>query len=367
MKMKKLVAMLACVALGATLFAGCGSSSSSSDSSAAADTTEEAAEETAEETTEEATEEAAADTTSAGGTIYYLSPSMGILYWQWVEDGVQQACDEAGYTLVTYDAENSTEAQATNAETAITAGAAGIVLSPVSSTSCPGVLDPAEEAGIPVAIAAIGTDEGVENYLYFASADDETSGYDAGTFLCERAAELGGDSIGVISLPMDRSNAQAKTRGLEKACEEQNITIAQTIQCADLTVSEADGLVRDLLTANPDIKGIYCMYEQAGTAAAAVLEDLGLEGTISIVSSDGSPESTALIREGKIDGQVLQEAVGQGLYAGQAVINYLENGGDILGHEVNETPEPLVTTDNIDDPESQAVLALTYPESAGAY
>ena len=134
------------------------------------------------------------------------------------------------------------------------------------------MLDACEDAGIPVTIAAIGST--ADNYYAFISADDYTSGYDAGIYLCDQAKALGGDSIGVLALPMDRSNAKAKMAGLEKACEEKGITIAQTIQTSNLTVSESTDMCSDLLTANPDIKGIYCMYEQAGIAAIDVVDNM---------------------------------------------------------------------------------------------
>ena len=298
-----------------------------------------------------------------GAEIVYLAPTLDIEYWQWVEEGVKMACEEYGATYTTYVAENSAATQAQNGETAITLGADAVVLSPVSSDSCASVLDPCEDAGIPVTIAAIGST--TDNYFSFISADDYTSGYDAGTFLCQRVKELGGDSIGVLALPMDRSNAQAKMAGLELACEENGITIVQTIQTTTLTVSDSTDMCNDLLTANPDIKGIYCMYEQAGLAAVDCLETAGLSGQISVASSDGSPASIAYIRSGDIDGIVVQEAVGQGYYA--AIEAFKAISGLEADAKVIQTPEPLVTSENIDDADIQEVLRLTYPESAGAY
>lgn len=298
-----------------------------------------------------------------GQKIIYLAPTLDIEYWQWVEDGVRLACEEYGVEFTTLVSENSAATQAENAETAVTQNVAGVVLSPVSSDSCATVLDACGDADIPVTIAAIGSS--TEGYFSFISADDYTSGYDAGTFLCTRAKELGGDSIGVLALPMDRDNAKAKMAGLEKACAEQGVSIAQVIQTSTLTVSESTDMCNDLLTANPDIKGIYCMYEQAGLAAIDCLEIAGLEGTISVVSSDGSPASIAAIRDGRMDGIVVQQAVGQGYYAAIEVFKAMS--GLAADAKIIQTPEPLVTKENIDSADIQAVLALTYPASAGAY
>lgn len=298
-----------------------------------------------------------------GQKIVYIAPSLDIEYWQWVEDGVRQACEEYGVNVEVYVSNNSAADQAENGETAVIQGFNAVVLSPVSSDSCSTVLDACEDADIPVTIAAIGST--ADNFFAFISADDYTSGYDAGTFLCQQAKDLGGDSIGVLALPMDRSNAQAKMAGLEKACEEQGITIAQVIQTSTLTVSESTDMCSDLLTANPDITGIYCMYEQAGIAAIDVVDNMGMTGKISIVSSDGSPDSTRAIREGRMAGQVVQEAVGQGYWA--AIEAFKAMSGLEADAKVILTPEPLVTAENIDDADIQAVLALTYPASAGAY
>ena len=297
-------------------------------------------------------------------TIVHLTPSQDILYWQWVKYGVEETAKKLGVKVVTYNSHNSASEQAANAQTAITVGAKGIVLSPVSSTSCPTVLDAAEEAGLPVTFAAIGPESHVTNYACLVTSDDLTSGYEGGLFLARKAKALGGTEIGVLSLPLDRTNAQNKLEGLKKACEEEGVEIVQLLQTHGLTINEAVQQANDMLTAHPNIKGLYGMYEQAGIGAVRVLQTRGLTGKVAIVSSDGSPESIGYVREGLIDGIVVQEAVGQGVTATQMVYDA------IMGKEVTKDiplPEPLVTTDNIDDPEIQEVLRLVYPPSAGAY
>mgnify|MGYP002579068068 CR=1 FL=1 len=108
-----------------------------------------------------------------GKKIVYIAPSLDIEYWQWVEDGVRQACEEYGVSVEVYVSNNSAADQAENGETAVIQGADAVVLSPVSSDSCSTVLDACEDAGIPVTIAAIGST--ADNYYAFISADDYTS------------------------------------------------------------------------------------------------------------------------------------------------------------------------------------------------
>jgi ribose transport system substrate-binding protein len=307
--------------------------------------------------------------TGAGGSvsgqeIAYLVPSMDITYWQWVKEGVEQEAKRQGLNVTTYDATNSPAKQAENANTALTKGAKGIVLSPVSSSSAPTVLNAAERQDVPVTFAAIGPDPSVTNYASLITSDDYTSGKEAGAFLAEEVKKLGGNEVGLLALPLDRTNAKAKLKGLQESLDAAGVKLVQTIQTQGLTVREAVSEANDLLTAHPNIKGIYGMYDNAGIGAVKVLQTRGLEGKVAIVSSDGSPETIGDVRKGLIKGIVVQEAVGQGIEATKQL------AAAMAGKPVKKSiplPEPLVTQDNIDEPKIQEILKLVYPPSAGAY
>jgi ribose transport system substrate-binding protein len=301
---------------------------------------------------------------SGGQKIAYLVPSLDITYWQWVKYGVEQAAKDLDFKVNTYDATNSPAKQAENAQTALTVGAKGIVLSPVSSSSAPTVLNPAQGRNVPVTFAAIGPDPSVTNYASLITSDDYTSGKEAGAFLAKEVKKRGGDEVGLLSLPLDRTNAKAKLKGLKESLDAAGVKLVQTLQTQGLTVREAVSQANDLLTAHPNIKGIYGMYDNAGIGAVRVLRTRGLLGKVAIVSSDGSPETIADIRKDAIQGIVVQEAVGQGIEATKQLAAALD------GKPVKKSiplPEPLVTKENIDSDEIQKILRLVYPPSAGAY
>lgn len=375
---RKILALVVCICLFTLAISGCASSTAAATAAAttaaattAATTAAPAATTVAETTAAQvATDLYGSDPEVtkdklAGKKIVYLVPSKDILYWQWVEDGVYQVAKELGVEVVSLDAQNSATKQQSNVETALSSDVAGIVLSPVSSTSSTNVLNAAAELNIPVTFAAIGPDTGVTNYAACITADDFTSGYENGLFLCNQVKKLGGGTIGVLSLPLDRTNAKNKMAGLEKACKEQGIEIAQVLQTTDLTVNVAVQQANDLITTHKDLKGIYGMYEQAGLGAVTAVESSKLQGKISIVSSDGSPESIAYIRQGKMDGIVVQEAVGQGVVATRQLFRAML-GLPVTNKDI-PLPEPLVTTDNVDKAEIQDILKLVYPSSAGSY
>jgi ribose transport system substrate-binding protein len=138
----------------------------------------------------------------------------------------------------------------------------------------------------------------------------------------------------------------------------------QVLQTHGLTVREAVDQANDLLTAHPDITGIYGMYDEAGTGAAKALQTRGQVGRVGVATADGSPTTVKLLRDKIIQGLFLQEAVGQGIDATQQVYNAMTGKPTT---KTIELAEPLVTSETIDTPEAQAKLKRVYPPSAGAY
>ena len=185
-----------------------------------------------------------------------------------------------------------------------------------------------------------------------------------GAFICEQAKKLGGNKIGMLSLPQDRENAQKYLSGAQEGIKAGKCELTQIIQTHGLTVREAVSETNDLLTAHPDIKGIYGMYDSAGTGAAEVLGTRGLTGKIAVVTADGSPTTVGLLRQGKLQGLMIQQAVGQGVVGTEQAANALDKK-PVTKHI--ELAEPLVTPANIGTPEIQKALRLVYPPSAGAY
>ena len=106
------------------------------------------------------------------------------------------------------------------------------------------------------------------------------------------------------------------------------------------------------------------MSDNRTLGAVQAVENSGKVGEVYIVGSDGSPTTLECLKEGTVCGIVVQEAVGQGIAGVEQIHNALT--GAPVEKEV-PTPEPLVTSDNYMEDEYQEVLALVWPESAGAY
>lgn len=293
-------------------------------------------------------------------TVAYIAPSLDISYWQWVGYGVKEKAKELGMEYVEYTSENSPAKQMDNARTAVTKGVAAIVIGPVSSTSTPPLLDYLAKQKVPIAFAGIGPQPGLTNYTSSVTANNYETGKAQGKFTCELAKERGGNKVGMLSLPQDRENAQKYLKGAKEAFAADGCDLVQMLETRGLTINEAVTQANDLLTANPDIKAIYGMYDEAGTGAAKVVETRGLTGKIGITVADGSPTTIALLKKGALQGIFFQEAVGQGIDGTQQVYNAL------TGASVTQDLAlvmPLVTADKVDSPEAKKVIARVFPPS----
>ena len=297
-------------------------------------------------------------------TVAYIAPSLDISYWQWVAYGVKTEAAKLGMKYVGYTSENSPDTQMTNIRTALTRGVKAIVIGPVSSSSTPPILRLLKQRHIPVAFTGIGPAPGQTNYTSSVTANNYETGKAEGTFVCNLAKARGGNKVGMLSLPQDRENAQKYLKGAKESFAADGCDLVQILQTHGLTVNEAVQQANDLLTAHPDIKAIYGMYDEAATGAAKALQTRGLIGKIGVATADGSPTTIKLLRNGDIQGLFLQEAVGQGIDATKQVFNAL------TGKPVTKDlplAEPLVTKETIDSPAAQATIKRVYPPSAGAF
>lgn len=297
-------------------------------------------------------------------TVAYIAPSLDISYWQWVAYGVKQRAAELGMNYIEMTSANSPAKQMDNVRTALTRGVSAIVMGPVNSTSTPPILRLLKEKSVPIAFAGIGPQAGQTDYTSAVTANNYDTGRAQGRYVCKLAKERGGNKVAMLSLPQDRENAQKYLKGAKESFQANDCDLVQVLETRGLTVNEAVQQANDILTAHPDVKALYGMYDEAATGAAKALQTRGKVGQVAVVTADGSPTTIKLLREGVIQGIFLQEAVGQGIDATTQVNNALT--GKPTTRELALT-EPLVTKETIDNPEVLKTVKRVYPPSAGSY
>ena len=177
---KKLLAAFLCVAMTATLFAGCGGDDNAANSNTTDDVADTSASDVADDVAD-AAGDAAGDMSDANIAVFYYT--YGDTYIASVRTALDAKLDEMGVTYQDYDSNSNQTTQNEQIDTAIQTGANLLIVNIVTSGSVDAsqqIVDKASAAGIPV--------------IFFNRAveDDKTEGQVLGSY--DKCAFVGTDA-----------------------------------------------------------------------------------------------------------------------------------------------------------------------------
>lgn len=287
------------------------------------------------------------DTQCEDSSVAYLTPGISVPFWRYMSVGIERAAEPFGVDVTTYDSNNSAATQLQNAQDAITAGVSAIIISPTDSGSAPAVLELAAEAGVPVVISDIGTDSG--EYVSYVATDNFGGAADAGEYLAEQLAAEGYEDspVGIVGISQSRQNGQARTEGFSEATTETGHEILPLLESADYSRGEGLALTQDLMTANPEMRGLFTQHDEATLGALTAVD---ADDDMIIVGFDGSPESFQAIQDGRLAGASMQQPVLMGATAFESACGYLDGEQP---EELIELSTIMVTTENVDEIEDE--------------
>lgn len=279
--------------------------------------------------------------------IVYLTPGLDLPFWRYLSKGVESVAKTKGYTYQALDSHNNAQTQLQNAQDAITRGVAGIIISPTDSSTAPSVLALAQKARIPVVIADIGTNSG--DYVSFISSDNYKGAYGVGEALAAALKEKGWDknSVGVIAISQARKNGQARTKGFHDGLVAGGVKTKEAglQQMQSYTTEETFKFTQDMLTANPDMRGMFIQTDQPTTGALRAIKAARRQGQLLVAAFDGIPEFVGLLKSGEIVASGMQQPYLMGVRSASAMFEHLAGGTPTKEIVV---PILVVTSKNID-------------------
>nr|WP_321464070.1 substrate-binding domain-containing protein [uncultured Cohaesibacter sp.] len=277
--------------------------------------------------------------------IAYITSSINVQFWRYVATGAEAAAKEAGYTLKTLDSANDAKTQLQNAQDAIAQGVAGIVLSPTDSSTAPSVLKLAEEAGVPVVIADIGTNEG--KFVSFVGSDNYGGAKGIGEIVGDTLSHKNwtDGSFGIIGIPQARINGQLRTNGFRDAMKEVGMEKEVPLQqMQTFTAEESFRFAQDMITANADLRAIFVESDVQAIGAQRAVRAARKTGEILVAGFDGTPDLVEKISDGSILGSGMQQPYLMGFKATEALTKHI--AGENVAKEIS-LPVLVVTEFNI--------------------
>ncbi len=282
---------------------------------------------------------------AAEKTVVYLTPGLDLPFWRYLAKGIEDSAKAQGFGFTALDSHNNAATQLKNAQDVIARGVAGICISPTDSSTAPAVLGLAQRAKIPVIISDIGTNSG--EYVSFVISNNFEGAYGIGKVLAERMKEKGWQdgSVGFVTISQARRNGQARTAGFRKALKEAGITKEAGLQqMQSYTADETFRFVQDMLTANPDMRGLFVQTDQPTTGALRAIKAARREGQVLVASYDGTPELVKLIEADQVVGSGMQQPYLMGVKSAEALLAHLK--GESVPKETT-VPILVVTSKNV--------------------
>lgn len=344
MKAKKIIALVLTLALAMALFAGCGGTT---ETTAAPEQTTTAA---PDETT------AAPDETTAAPVdedifIPVISKGFQHKFWQAVKQGAEKAADEFGVRIQFEGppSESDVDIQVQMLNTAMQSNPSAVCLAALDTQAVLPALEALQEQGIPV----IGFDSGVDSDIILGTAATDNKA--AAAEAARQLAALIGEEGKVFVIAHDQTSLTGIHRRdgfLEEMAKYPNIEVLET-QYGDGDHQKSTDLVKAVLTANPDVKGVFGANEGSIAGAINAVTEMGLEGDVQLVGFDSGKLLLDAIESGLVAGAVSQDPYAIGYEAVKAAVMAIR-GEDVP--EIIDTGYRWYTADDLDDPELQVIL-----------
>ena len=201
------------------------------------------------------------------------------------------------------------------------------MISPTDSSTAPSVLALAARAKIPVVIGDIGTNSG--EYVSFIISDNYQGAFGVGEALAAAMKEKGWQdgSVGLITISQARKNGQARTAGFRAAMKKAGITKEAGLQqMQSYTADETFKFTQDMLTANPDMRGMFIQTDQPTIGALRAIKAAHRDGQILVAAFDGIPEFVDLLKKGEIVASGMQQPYLMGVKSGESLVTALKGG-----------------------------------------
>ncbi|NTU51312.1 MAG: substrate-binding domain-containing protein, partial [Candidatus Aminicenantes bacterium] len=125
-------------------------------------------------------------------------------------------------------------------------------------------------------------------------------------------------------------------------------------QYAGATTETAYQLAENLISRFPDVEGVFAPNESSTFGTLRALQESRLAGKVVFVGFDSSPKLIQGLRDGHIQGLVLQNPAKMGYLGVKTIVAHLR--GEPV-EKIIDTGVVLATLDNMDAPEIRALLS----------
>jgi len=272
------------------------------------------------------------------------------LFWQSVHAGAVKAARENNVEVVWNGPATETDytVQLQIVDAMINRHVDAIALAPTDRQALVGVVERAADRNVPVVIF----DSALDSQRFVSQV--ATDNYKAGQMAGERMGKIldGKGKVVIVGVKPGAASAEAREKGFEDVVHQKfpDIQILDK-RFGNAIVAQSMTVAENMLTAHPDLDGIFASNESGTIGSAQALRDR--RGKVKLVGFDWSPTLLNDLQSGLIDSLVIQDPFQMGYQAVSNAIKHL-NGQQVT--KIVDMAPRLIDRDNLNTPEVQAQI-----------
>jgi ribose transport system substrate-binding protein len=285
--------------------------------------------------------------------IAVVPKAIGFSYWESVHQGAECAASKLSNVTVQWNgvtAETDVTGQVNLLTNYITQGVNGLVYAATDAKALAQVTSQAMNTGVKVVNIDSGTTPQPANVPLFATDNVASAGKVAD--LLSQALNGKGKVAFLPFLAGSATNDERAQGFLNGLKNHPGLDLVAT-QYTQSDTNKALQETEDILSAHPDLNGIFAANEPGVIGAAEAVKRAGKAGKVVIIGWDAAPDELTAVKQGEISALVVQNPFKMGYDGVNAVVKEVRDGAQVQNED---TGVSFVTPQNLNDPKTQAVL-----------
>lgn len=280
-------------------------------------------------------------------------------FWLTVKAGAEAAGKEFNASIIWKGPEKETDVpkQISIVEDMISLKVDAIVMAACDKKALVPRVEEALRAGIPV----VTIDSGVESDLpvSFVATDNVAGAKAAAETLARLIGQEG--KVGLLPFVLGAATSDMREQGFKEGLKAfPGIQLVAT-RYSDSDVAKGMAATEDMLTANPDLKGIFAANESGAMGAVQALEATGKAGQVKLVAFDAAEREIEALKAGTIQALIVQNPFRMGYEGVKAAVDCIQ--GKPVEKRI-DTGVTVVTMENINEPDIQKLLYPMAPPAS---
>ena len=218
-----------------------------------------------------------------------------------LKEGAEKQAKALDYDLVVLDSQNDPAKELANVEDISVRGVKILLINPTDSDAVGNAIAVANQKKLPVITLDRAANKG--QVIAHIASDNTAGGEMAGNYIAEKLGK--GAKIIQLEGLAGTSAARERGAGFAKAAQAHDFKILAS-QPADFDRSKGLNVMENLLTAQPEVQGVFAQNDEMALGALRAIQAAGKKDLV-LVGFDGTDDGVKAVKGGKMAATIAQQ------------------------------------------------------------